>query len=55
MNLIKDFSTYSLDGVSEGQGFHVHAKLKHQLLNKTNTLKFIVTPEPKSHGEQIDL
>ena len=30
MNLIKDFSIYSLAGVSEGQGFHVYAKLKHR-------------------------
>ncbi len=42
--------------VHQGQGFHILAKLKHRILNKTkNPIEFIVTSEPKSHGDRIDL
>lgn len=42
--------------VPAGQGFHVHAKLKHRIMNRTtNSLEFIVTSEPKSHGDRMDL
>lgn len=42
--------------VLEGQGFHILPKRKHRILNKTDRLlEFIVTSEPKSHGDRVDL
>lgn len=36
-----------------GQGIHVPAKVKHQLMNRSaETLKFLVISQPKSHGDR---
>ena len=58
--ILKGVATFVVENtfyeVCEGQAFHVPAKLKHRILNETtNTLEFIVTSEPKSHGDRIDL
>lgn len=37
-----------------GQGFHVPAKVPHQLCNRgTEALRFLVVSQPKSHGDRV--
>lgn len=39
--------------ISAGSGLYVKAKEPHQLFNKTNEiLRFLVIPQPKSHGDR---
>lgn len=42
--------------VHNGQGFYIPPKKKHRIFNESDqALEFIVTSEPKSHGDRIDL
>ncbi len=58
--ILKGYATFEVDGktydVQAGQGFHIRPKQKHRIVNKSGEpLEFIVTSEPKSHGDRIDL
>jgi len=58
--ILKGHATFEVNGttydVRAGQGFHIRPKQKHRIVNNSNEpLEFIVTSEPKSHGDRIDL
>ncbi|MEH6306233.1 cupin domain-containing protein [Olivibacter sp. CPCC 100613] len=58
--ILKGTASFEIDGeifeVTENTGFHVFPKQKHRILNKTNSqLEFIVTSQPKSHEDRIEL
>lgn len=58
--ILEGTATFEVDGevfeVMDGQGMHILPKQKHRILNKTDRfLEFIVTSEPKSHGDRVDL
>lgn len=58
--ILKGTASFEVDGhtviVQAGQGFHILAKSKHRIANETDKdLEFIVTSQPKSHGDRIPL
>lgn len=58
--ILKGSAVFELENetfeVTEGQGFHILPKKKHRILNQSGqVLEFIVTSEPKSHGDRINL
>lgn len=58
--ILKGTATFEVEGetyeISQGQGFHILPKRTHRILNLLNEpLEFIVTSEPKSHGDRIEL
>ena len=58
--ILKGIAVFEVDDkiyeVREGQGFHILPKKKQRIFNRTNqALEFIVTSEPKSRGDRIDL
>ena len=58
--ILNGTATFEVDGkryeVVENQGMHVLAHQKHRILNKTDApLEFIVTSQPKSHGDRIEV
>lgn len=58
--ILKGLAVFEVEGeiveVGEGQGFHILPQKKHRIFNKSDhLLEFIVTSEPKSHGDRINL
>lgn len=58
--ILKGTATFEIDEksyeVTENQGIHIPPMRKHKVLNKTNTqLEFIVTSQPKSHGDRVHI
>ncbi|MGO1245062.1 MAG: cupin domain-containing protein [Sphingobacterium sp.] len=58
--ILNGTATFEVDGktyeVTENQGFHVLPEQKHRILNRTDVqLEFMVTSQPKSHGDRVDV
>lgn len=58
--ILKGDATFEVNGktyeVQAGQGFHILPGQQHRIVNKSSeALEFIVTSEPKPHGDRIDL
>lgn len=56
--ILKGVASFEMDGrtyqVDQGQGIHIPPKCKHRIANHTQRdLEFLVTSQPKSHGDRF--